>query len=147
MGVLGYGRFIEKLAAACARQPEGSFGIQPQLSGICHAGSPSPLARKQVHQRTHSEDNRCRPSIPSEPTGRSRMTNRFGIYLCQESCRRKEFVGRAIGPVLAIAARRVLPTLLVRRGLRELTHYFLAPWQLSRFPRLESLRLGFEPLC
>jgi hypothetical protein len=25
------------------------------------------------------------------------MTNRFGIYLCQGSCRRKEFVGRAIG--------------------------------------------------
>ena len=60
MGVLGYGRFIEKLAAACARQPEGSFGIQPQLSRICHATSPSPLGPKHVHQRTHSEDNRCR---------------------------------------------------------------------------------------
>jgi hypothetical protein len=37
------------------------------------------------------------------------MTNRFGIYLCRGSCRRKEFVGRAIGSVVAIAAGCVLP--------------------------------------
>jgi len=74
------------------------------------------------------------------------MTNRFGGYLCRGSCWIKEFVGKAIGPVLAIAARRVLPTLLVRRGLRELTHYFLAPWQLSRLPRIENRGLQFEPL-
>ena len=29
------------------------------------------------------------------------MTNRFGIYLCRGSCCIKEFVGRAIGPVVA----------------------------------------------
>jgi hypothetical protein len=55
-------KFIEKLATTCARQPEGSFGIQAQLSRICHANSPSPSGRKGVHQRAHSEDNRYRHS-------------------------------------------------------------------------------------
>jgi hypothetical protein len=41
------------------------------------------------------------------------MTNRFGIYLCRRSCCIKEFVGRAIGPVVTIGAARVSPILLV----------------------------------
>jgi hypothetical protein len=56
-------KFIEKLATTCARQPEGSLGIQPQLRRICHGKSPSPSGRKDVHQRAHSEDNRCRHSF------------------------------------------------------------------------------------
>ena len=77
------------------------------------------------------------------------MTNRFGIYLCRGNCRGEEVVGKAIGLSWRslIAADRVLPMLLVRLGLREITHYFLAPWRFSRFPRLENRRLGFEPLC
>jgi hypothetical protein len=53
-------KLIEKLATTCARQPEGSFGIQAQLPRICHANSPSPSGRKGVHQRASSEDNRYR---------------------------------------------------------------------------------------
>jgi hypothetical protein len=56
-------KFIEKLATTCARQPEGSLGIQAQLPRICHGNSPSPSGRKDVHQRAHSEDNRCRHSF------------------------------------------------------------------------------------
>ena len=41
------------------------------------------------------------------------MTNRFGIYLCRGSCCIKEFVGSAIGPVVAIGAGCVSPILLV----------------------------------
>jgi hypothetical protein len=55
-------KLIEKLATTCARQPEGSFGIQAQLSRICHANSPSPSGRKGVRQRAHSEANRDRHS-------------------------------------------------------------------------------------
>jgi hypothetical protein len=55
-------KFIEKLATTCTRQPEGSFGIQAQLSRICHPNSPSPSGRKGAHQRAHSERNRYRHS-------------------------------------------------------------------------------------
>jgi hypothetical protein len=54
--------------------------------------------------------------------------------------------GKGNWPVVAIAAGRVLPMLLVRLGLGEITHYFLASWPPSRLPRLENRRLGFEPL-
>ena len=40
-----------------------------------------------------------------------------------------------------------LAMLPVRLGPREITHYFLAPWPVSRLPHLENRRLGFEPLC
>jgi hypothetical protein len=76
------------------------------------------------------------------------MTNRLGIYLCPGTCRSEEVVGRAIGlsQRSLIAAGRVLPMLLVRLGLGEITHSFLASWPPGRLPRLENRRLGFEPL-
>ena len=49
--------------------------------------------------------------------------------------------------VQATAAGSVLPMLPVRLGLRKVTPHFLAPWSVSRLPRLENRRLGFEPLC
>jgi hypothetical protein len=48
-------QLIEKLARTCARQAEGSFGIQAQLLRICHASSRSirPEARAPS---SHSDD-------------------------------------------------------------------------------------------
>jgi hypothetical protein len=61
----------------------------------------------------------------------------------------REGCGKAIGLSWRslIPAGRVLPMLLVRLGLGEITHYFLASWPPSRLPRLENRRLGFEPPC
>jgi hypothetical protein len=39
------------------------------------------------------------------------------------------------------------PTLPVKQRLGEVTHSFLARYPVSRLPRLENRRLGFEPLC
>ncbi len=58
-------KFIEKLATTCARQPEGSFGIQGQLSRICHANSPSPSGRKGLHQRA--------PTYAGEPAAATKL--------------------------------------------------------------------------
>jgi hypothetical protein len=33
------------------------------------------------------------------------------------------------------------------QDLREIAHYLLTPRPVSRSPRLENRRLGFEPLC
>jgi hypothetical protein len=54
---------------------------------------------------------------------------------------------KGLQPVVAIATGCVLPILLVRPGLREITHYLPAAWPVSRPPRLENRRLGVEPLC
>jgi len=57
-------------------------------------------------------------------------------------------VGRAIGLSWRslIPAGRVLPMLLVRLGLGEITHCLLALGPPSRLPRFENRRLAFEPL-
>src|SRR6266581_9347089 len=114
-------KFIEKLATTCARQPEGSFGIQAQLSRICHANSPSPSGRKGVHQRVSLGGQPLPAFIPPEPTGSWRMTNSLGIYLCRGTCRSEEVVGRAIG----LIAGRCWPCLADVIGsdqdLREIT--------------------------
>ena len=56
--------------------------------------------------------------------------------------------GKGKWPVAAIADRcwPFLPMLLVRLGLGEITHSFLASWPPGRLSRLENRRLGFEPL-
>jgi hypothetical protein len=63
------------------------------LSRICHASSPSTI-RPEARASASSPGGQPLPaSISPEPTGRWRMTNRFGIYLCRGSCWIKEFVG------------------------------------------------------
>jgi len=63
-------KFIEKLATTCARQPEGSLGIQAQLPRICHANSPSPSGRKDVHQRTLARSALVRTCMKKQPRGK-----------------------------------------------------------------------------
>jgi len=131
-------QFIEKPAAACVRQPESSFGIQAQLSRICHASSPSPSGRKLV-------DTLLPAFSPPEVTGRCQMTNRFGIYLCRGSCRSdEELVGRAID-----LPWRSLPAVscLCYWAGQDLGILRMISRQHSRLRRLESRRFGFEPLC
>src|SRR5690348_9951094 len=128
-----------------ARQPEGSFGIQAQLSRICHAALHH-LGPEARAKRAHSEDNCYRLRVLPEPTGSWRMTNRFGIYLCRGSCRRKESAGGRLA-IAPVAAGRVLRMLLVRLGPRETGNISWRRWQLGQLPRLENRRLGFEPLC
>ena len=140
-------KFIEKLGTPA----RASRKARSESRRNCRASAMSTPPHHQAGRVCISELTRrttLSAFISPEPTGSWRMTNRFGIYLCRGTCRSEEVVGRAIGLSRRslIAAGRVLPMLLVRLGLGEITHFFLASWPPGRLPRLENRRLGFEPL-
>src|SRR4029077_10795608 len=89
------GRSVHRKTYDSLRAPAGRLVRNPGAT-VSHlpCSSPSPLGWRRGQSELIWRNNRCRPSVPPEPTGGWGMTNRFGIYLCGGSRRRKEFVGR-----------------------------------------------------